>query len=164
MGNVHCVKSVLVRSYSVRMRENADQNNAEYGHFSRSIAFHLYLLFPVTPYLVLAVQPFVEWTPIKKKNSWSYKFLGLGDVFLSFDAVVIIFRSYMGIFQNVEPPWYDEKHGVENRHVYQKIYFLFILKGNYKLPRCCIRFYRFIYGIKIYKNSEAGTNEIIWTK
>ena len=37
---VHCVKSVRTRScsgpYSVRMRENKDQNNSEYGHFSRS--------------------------------------------------------------------------------------------------------------------------------
>ena len=35
----HCVKSVRVRSispYSVRMRENTDQSNTEYGHFSRS--------------------------------------------------------------------------------------------------------------------------------
>ena len=32
----HCVKSVRILSYSVRMRENADQNNSEYGHFSRS--------------------------------------------------------------------------------------------------------------------------------
>ena len=48
---VHCVKCVLIRSYPgphfpafglnispylVRMRENADQNNSEYGHFLRS--------------------------------------------------------------------------------------------------------------------------------
>ena len=43
----HCVKSVCIRSYSgphfpacrlnkVRMRENVDQNNSEYGHFSRN--------------------------------------------------------------------------------------------------------------------------------
>ena len=52
----YCVKSVHIRSchkvssriwteyaeiqnispYSVRMRENTDQNNSEYGHFSRS--------------------------------------------------------------------------------------------------------------------------------
>ena len=32
----HCVKSVRILSYSVWMRENADQNNSEYGHFSRS--------------------------------------------------------------------------------------------------------------------------------
>ena len=25
--------------YSVRMRENADQNNSEYGHFQRSVVF-----------------------------------------------------------------------------------------------------------------------------
>ena len=43
----HCVKSVRFRSYSgphfaafglntVRMQENADQNNFDYGHFLRS--------------------------------------------------------------------------------------------------------------------------------
>ena len=35
-----CVKSVPIQSYSgpysVRIRENADQNNSEYGYFSRS--------------------------------------------------------------------------------------------------------------------------------
>ena len=56
-NNDHCVKCVRIRSYSgpqfpafglnserygvsllysVQMRENADQNNSEYGHFSRS--------------------------------------------------------------------------------------------------------------------------------
>ena len=37
---LHCVKSVRIRSYSapysVQMRENKDQNNSEYGHFSHS--------------------------------------------------------------------------------------------------------------------------------
>ena len=48
----HCIKSVHIRSYSglhfcefglnserygVRMRENVDQNNSEYGHFSRRV-------------------------------------------------------------------------------------------------------------------------------
>ena len=28
----HCVKSVCILSYSVQMRENADQNNSEYDH------------------------------------------------------------------------------------------------------------------------------------
>ena len=36
----HCVKNVRIRSYSdpysVRMRENTDQNSSEYGHFLRS--------------------------------------------------------------------------------------------------------------------------------
>ena len=27
----------IISPYSVRMRENADQNNSEYGHFSRSV-------------------------------------------------------------------------------------------------------------------------------
>ena len=47
----HCAKSVRIQSYSgpyfpvfsVRMRENMDQNNSEYGHFSRSVevvAYH----------------------------------------------------------------------------------------------------------------------------
>ena len=37
---VDCVKSVRIWSYydpySVQMQENTDQNNSEYGHFSRS--------------------------------------------------------------------------------------------------------------------------------
>ena len=40
MVTTHCVKSARIRSYScpylVRMRENTDQNNSEYGHFSRN--------------------------------------------------------------------------------------------------------------------------------
>ena len=39
-GIQHCMKSVLIRSYSgpysARMRQNMDQNNSEYGHFLRS--------------------------------------------------------------------------------------------------------------------------------
>ena len=38
----HCVKSVRIWSYSgpysVRMRENTDQNNSEYGQVSRSVS------------------------------------------------------------------------------------------------------------------------------
>ena len=50
----HCVKSVPIRSYSgpyfpafglntysVQMRENADQNNSKYGHFLRSACENL---------------------------------------------------------------------------------------------------------------------------
>ena len=33
---IHCAKNVRIRSYSVRMRGNADQNNSEYRQFSRS--------------------------------------------------------------------------------------------------------------------------------
>ena len=37
---LHCLKCVHIRSYSgpysVQVRENTDQNNSEYGHFSRS--------------------------------------------------------------------------------------------------------------------------------
>ena len=39
-SNMHCVKSVRIRSfsgpYSDRIRENTDQKNIKYGHFSRS--------------------------------------------------------------------------------------------------------------------------------
>ena len=34
--NIHCLKSVRKSLYSVLMRENTDQKNSEYGHFSRS--------------------------------------------------------------------------------------------------------------------------------
>ena len=30
------MKSIRIRSYTVQMRRNADQNNSEYGHFLRS--------------------------------------------------------------------------------------------------------------------------------
>ena len=40
MKGYRCVKIVPIRSYSVRMRENADQNNSEYKQFLRSV--HLY--------------------------------------------------------------------------------------------------------------------------
>ena len=56
---IHCVKRVRIRSYSgshfriwsissysVRIRKNADQNNSEYGHFSRSD--NLFLSYAVT--------------------------------------------------------------------------------------------------------------------
>ena len=50
----HCVKNVRIRSYSgpntdnsVRMRENTNQNNSEYGHFSRSESINQYT--PRTP-------------------------------------------------------------------------------------------------------------------
>ena len=33
---LYCVKSVVFKVILVRMRENADQNNSEYGHFLRS--------------------------------------------------------------------------------------------------------------------------------
>ena len=33
------MKSVRIWSYSIRMWENADQNNSEYGHFSRSVSY-----------------------------------------------------------------------------------------------------------------------------
>ena len=40
LDRIHRVKIVRIRSYSgpysVRMRENTDQKNFEYGHFSRS--------------------------------------------------------------------------------------------------------------------------------
>ena len=36
---LHSVKSVSIWSYSVRMRENTDEKNSEYGHFSRSVSF-----------------------------------------------------------------------------------------------------------------------------
>ena len=32
----HCVRNVRIRSYSVRMRENTDQNNSECRHVSRN--------------------------------------------------------------------------------------------------------------------------------
>ena len=43
--NLHCLKSDLIQSYagphSVRMREITDQNNPEYGYFSRNFSLCL---------------------------------------------------------------------------------------------------------------------------
>ena len=48
VNNLHCVKSVRIRIYSglylVQMRENANQNNSEYGHFLRSFSLLTMLL------------------------------------------------------------------------------------------------------------------------
>ena len=33
----HCVNSICIRCYSVRMRENTNQNISKYRHFSRSV-------------------------------------------------------------------------------------------------------------------------------
>ena len=45
---MHCLKNVRIRSCSapnsIRMRENADQNNSEYGHFLRSDAYEYYYI------------------------------------------------------------------------------------------------------------------------
>ena len=35
----HCMTSIRISPYSVRMQENTDQNNYEYGHFLRSVFF-----------------------------------------------------------------------------------------------------------------------------
>ena len=37
--NNHCKRSVRIQSFSVRMRENTDQNNSKYWHFSSSKLF-----------------------------------------------------------------------------------------------------------------------------
>ena len=34
-----CFPAFSISPYSLRMQENADQNNSEYGHFSRSDKF-----------------------------------------------------------------------------------------------------------------------------
>ena len=39
--NLHCVKSVRLWSYSGPNAENKDQNNSEYGHFSRSATHYI---------------------------------------------------------------------------------------------------------------------------
>ena len=41
---INYVKSVRIRSDSVRMRENTDEKNSEYGRFSRSVSFKRLLL------------------------------------------------------------------------------------------------------------------------
>ena len=45
------MKSFRIRSYSVQIRENADQNNSKYGHFLRSGNLSSYPLLLNTPIL-----------------------------------------------------------------------------------------------------------------
>ena len=49
------VERLRISPYSVRMRENADQNNPEYGHFLRRVIyiykFHLGKILQVKKYL-----------------------------------------------------------------------------------------------------------------
>ena len=56
----HCVKNVGIWSYSglysVQMRENTDQNNSKYGHFSRSESLH---------YISLVVQYYIHYNFLK---------------------------------------------------------------------------------------------------
>ena len=33
----YCVENVRIISYSVQIQENTDENNSEYGHFSRKV-------------------------------------------------------------------------------------------------------------------------------
>ena len=53
---IHCVKSVRIQSYSgpnsVQMRENANQNNSEYGQLSLSDYTVMYLSRPARRYLL----------------------------------------------------------------------------------------------------------------
>ena len=71
---LQCVKSVRIRSYfgphftvfglnrespySVRIRENADQNNSEYRHFSRSVVCLFFLICSLTVLLLKIVSLF----------------------------------------------------------------------------------------------------------
>ena len=56
INGVHCVNSVRIRSYSgllfpvfeLRMRENVDQNNSEYGHFRALVCFKVKLVTGLT--------------------------------------------------------------------------------------------------------------------
>ena len=53
------MKSVCIRSYSglysVRMQENTDQNNSEYGRFSRSAIDYYLPKFPVKNSFILEI-------------------------------------------------------------------------------------------------------------
>ena len=66
MKPVHHAKSVRIRSYSgphysVRMRENADQNNSEYGHFLRSVPCRKETKMPTTQRFQLINKVILYW-------------------------------------------------------------------------------------------------------
>ena len=60
---LHCLKSVRIRSfsgpYSVRMRENADQKNSKYGHFSRSAAWADHIICGLSSTIIWSIPKYI---------------------------------------------------------------------------------------------------------
>ena len=52
-----------ISPYSIRMRENTDQKNSEYGHFSRSVRRHLLIFF---------IRAVLTWQTYKNMTVCSY--------------------------------------------------------------------------------------------
>ena len=88
----HCVKCVRIRSYSgphfpafglnispysVRMRENADQNNSAYGHFSRTECF----LFIIKYLILIPLQNCLR-CKIKATVELKYPFIEKKSIYL----------------------------------------------------------------------------------
>ena len=87
MQPVHYVKSVHIRSYTgpcfsefiVRMRENTDQNNSEYGHFSRIGNLHRIIIYLACYYESLhwnriVIILTILWSEIFNHRVWQYPF------------------------------------------------------------------------------------------
>ena len=52
----HCVKTDRFRRYSVRMRENAEQNNSEYEHILRSSGSVVVVVIVIPVILLITVE------------------------------------------------------------------------------------------------------------
>ena len=97
----HCVKSVSIWSYSgphfptfglpysVRLRENADQNNSEYGHFSRGKPIHLEI------WIKQSITSFNEWFTLEALK-WKLE-VTLEVTGLAYSQVIIILFSIFEI-------------------------------------------------------------------
>ena len=95
---IHCKKSVLIRSYSVWMQENADQNNSEYGRFSGSdFARHSFL----------------------SKDKWKLTSFGIADTIGRFireknNLAAFSFSHIPILASTVKPWWYKKKWSNKN--------------------------------------------------
>ena len=95
---IHCKKSVRIRSYSVWMQENADQNNSEYGRFSGSdFARHSFL----------------------SKDKWKLTSFGIADTIGRFireknNLAACSFSHIPILASAVKPWWYKKKWSNKN--------------------------------------------------
>ena len=61
-----CEEILRISPYSVQMRENADQNNSEYGHFLRSQSYTLFIRLPeINPLPISTNRLYQVMVPIK---------------------------------------------------------------------------------------------------
>ena len=107
-------RDTLISPYSVRMRENTDQNNSEYGHFSRS-EFVSFGSLSVNQNWKLFILLYVKWVFSGYKslslnlhnNSW--RELNVSDVRVRRTLSEEIFKRFWNNFEVLPPMIYDAK-------------------------------------------------------